>query len=142
MVLISIKPVCNVKEFIPADRLLAVVGLARHAAPKSWPTCPRKRLLDALRCLRAMSQLGNFPGMELTRRKLFLLGAAVVTTAGGAVVASPTAVQATGGDDDSSRERTSAYDHTDLQQHMSAYDQSELRANPANRLGCPLGKGV
>jgi len=77
-----------------------------------------------------MSQLDNFCDMELTRRKLFLLGAATVTAAGGALVISPDAAQATDGDYESSTE------------HLTAYDQAELQANPANRLGCPLGKGI
>lgn len=64
--------------------------------------------------------------MELTRRKLFLVGAAA---AGGAFVVAP-AAHAVDAESDSSRE------------YLTSYDSSALRENPANQLGCPLGKGI
>ena len=72
-----------------------------------------------------MSRSGNFAGMELTRRKLFLVGAAV---AGGTVVVAPAALAADTESDSSG-------------EHLTSYDLAALRENPANQLGCPLGKG-
>lgn len=73
-----------------------------------------------------MSQSGNFAVMELTRRSLFLVGAAV---AGGTVVVAP-AAHAADAESDSSRES------------LTSYDRAGLQENPANQLGCPLGKGI
>ena len=65
--------------------------------------------------------------MELSRRRLFVLGAASATVATAGLTVAPAA-------------------HADAQEqplgHGTTYDQNAMRDNPDNKLGCPLGKGL
>lgn len=74
----------------------------------------------------------NLTYMELSRRKLFVLGAASAATATAGLVLAPGA-QATELSSDAGEQPLG---------HGTTYDQTAKRQNPANNLGCPLGKGI
>lgn len=70
--------------------------------------------------------------MEISRRKLFTLGAASAATATAGLVLAPGAQAAEGS--------TGAAEQP--LGHGTSYDQNAKQQNPANNLGCPLGKGL
>lgn len=65
--------------------------------------------------------------MELSRRRLFVLGAASATAATAGLAVAPAAHA------DSGKQPLG---------HGTTYDQTAQRENPDNKLGCPLGKGL
>ena len=77
----------------------------------------------------------SFPhSTSFPRRSLF--GAAAAVVAGGSVVAAPGAhASASAADEDAGQEPARRSWETD-------YDHRGNQDNPANQLGCPLGKGV
>lgn len=70
--------------------------------------------------------------MELSRRRLFVLGAASAATATAGLVLAPGA-NATELAADTAEQPLG---------HGTTYDQSAKQQNPENKLGCPLGKGL
>ncbi|NWN88495.1 MAG: hypothetical protein HLX51_08135 [Micrococcaceae bacterium] len=70
--------------------------------------------------------------MELSRRRLFVLGAASAATATAGLVMAPGANAAD----------LAAETAEQPLGHGTTYDQTAKQQNPANQLGCPLGKGL
>ncbi|MCP3427291.1 hypothetical protein NBM05_15065 [Rothia sp. AR01] len=71
--------------------------------------------------------------MEFSRRRLLRTGAATATAAGVTLVAGAAAHAAEG--------EPAAPEQEPLRGRETPHDLERQRANPSNRLGCPLGKG-
>ncbi len=72
--------------------------------------------------------------MGFSRRRLLRTGAATATAAGVTLVAGAAAHAADG-------EPDAAAEQEPLRDRETPHDLERQRANPSNRLGCPLGKG-
>lgn len=76
-------------------------------------------------------------GMEISRRRLFVLGAASATVAGTSLLVAPGAHATSNGQplgEQPSGEQPLG--------HGTTYDRQAKQQNPDNKLGCPLGKGL
>jgi hypothetical protein len=82
--------------------------------------------------LKRSAPVRNLPTMDFSRRRLLRTGAATATAAGAALAVGTAAHAA---------ETDPAPAQEPLRGRETALDLEQKHVNPANLLGCPLGKG-